>query len=43
MRKFIRICRHCRVEYPLLWEHSGYRNRRIIVGYWLPGIQAKLF
>lgn len=37
MKKFMRIVRHCRVEYPLLWS-TGSRNRRIMVYYWIPDV-----
>lgn len=39
MKKFLGICDYVRDHYPLLWDHSGKRNRRIMVRYHYPGLQ----
>lgn len=42
-KTFLKVCRHVKKTYPLLWDHSRKHNRWIMVQYHLPGGQLKLF
>lgn len=43
MTKFIKACKLVAKRYPVLWNHTTKRNRRIMVQYWLPCQQLAIF
>lgn len=43
MKTFLDVVKKVRQRYPVLWENHGYKNRRIMVRYWLPALQGELF
>lgn len=42
MITFLGTVDYVRDQYPRLWDHSGKRNRRIMVRYFLPGVQLNV-
>lgn len=42
MNEFLKTVAYVRHRYPSLWDHTGVRNRRIMVRYHLPGIQTSV-